>query len=79
MKAKNVSKHVGKEVYIKVPLEQVTSSCVGADLADWEIERLANPPLTISTGYVYDDGDVALLNRYGCYAYVNHKFIKLVK
>lgn len=77
MKAKNVRKNLGKEVYIKVPLEEATN-CSGKGLYVGERERLLKTPLTLYSD-IDHDGDVVLRNIEGAEIFVHHKFIKLVK
>lgn len=81
MKARNISKNIGKEVVIKVPLEEVTN-CNGCALFKSECYLLEYPPLKIYEGRhgVYFNtltGDVTIENSLGQAVRVHHNFIKL--
>lgn len=76
MKAKNVSKNIGKEVVFKVPLEEVTN-CDGCYLWNLEHEQLSKAPLRLGSDEIDSQGDVSVINSDGDGNWVHHKFIKL--
>lgn len=78
MKAKNVRKHVGKEVVVKTPYDTVTNFN-GQPLSYAEIEIISLGGLSILDGIVRSNGDVRLRNTLKNVLFVHHKFIKLVK
>lgn len=76
MKAMNVHKHVGKEVVIKSPLDEVTNFN-GISLNRAEISLLNLTPLSILDGVLNGNRDVRIRNGENNIVFVNHKFIKL--
>lgn len=78
MKAKNVSKNIGKRVVFKVPVEEVTYAN-GAKLSPTMCSKFFPQGTTIRllSDILDSDGDVRISTALPIYAYVHHEFIKL--